>query len=398
MHKTLAAWIRKSSDLLDRYQGDVPFHHYLKRTFSGDKRIGARDRRMIRSFCYAMLRCRGYINGSDNENRALAALFLTQPEVVDYLRSMQDTFPIGNTIESSPASLQERINMLTRSGFELKEDALFTGGVELSEGIELSTLRRHQLLPLPVWLRVRRGKMDEVRERIEKADIVYMDSDRSPDAIALPPQTELAGTGIIEDGLAEIQDIGSQLTLDYSEFTWKGHWLDAFAGSGGKSLLLLDQHPGISLSVSDVRSSALQNLQARFKRHGYTAASLTEADYTSENNYFGSETFDGIIADVPCTGSGTWARTPEDRLRFEGVMPDGYCERQRRVSTHLLKYLKPEGYFIYITCSVFRDENENMVNYLEETGGLEKIRFGILNGAGMGGDFLFSALLKKKGA
>lgn len=398
MHKTLAAWIRKASDLLDRYQGDVPFHHYLKRAFSNDKRMGSRDRRMVRAFCYAILRCRSCLDDLNNDQIALAALFLTQPELYDSIRSLQDGFLTDRVNDNAPADLEERINTLTKSGIQVSEDSLFAGGVSLSEGIILSTLRRHQLLPLPVWLRVREGKKMEVKGRLEKAGIIYRVTGLSPNAIALPPQTELATTGIIEDGLAEVQDIGSQLTLSYSDCTWQGHWLDAFAGAGGKSLLLLDEHPGISLSVSDLRKSALHNLESRFKRQRFKPVSITEADYTSENNYFGKETFDGIIADVPCTGSGTWARTPEDRLRFEENTLDRYCERQQSVCMHLLKYLKPGGFFIYITCSVFRDENESVVSYLEAKGGLQKIRAVMLDGSQLGGDYLFSALLKKKGA
>jgi 16S rRNA (cytosine967-C5)-methyltransferase len=398
MHKTLSAWIRKASDLLDRYKGDVPFHHNLKGAFSADTRMGSRDRRMVRAFCYALLRCRSCFDNLSNEQTALAALFLTQPEVYDRISSLQHGFLIGRVNDNAPADIEERINTLTKSGIQVSEDSLFAEGVSLSEGIILSTLRRHQLLPLPVWLRVRRGKLIEVKGRLEKAGFNYRVSDLSPNAIALPPQTELATTGIIEDGLAEVQDIGSQLTLSYSDCTWQGHWLDAFAGAGGKSLLLLDEHPGISLSVSDLRKSALQNLESRFKRQGFKPVSITETDYTSANNYFGTEAFDGIIADVPCTGSGTWARTPEDRLRFEEKSVEKYYERQKTVCIHLLRYLKPGGFFIYITCSVFRDENESVVSYLEDTGGLQKIRSVMLDGAKLGGDYLFSALLKKKGA
>src|SRR5207253_1776490 len=72
--------------------------------------------------------------------------------------------------------------------------------------------------------------------------------------------------------------------------------------------------------------------------------------------------FDGIILDAPCTGSGTWARNPENLSFFSTDAIGGYQERQIRIMEHLYPFLKTGKPLVYITCSVFKGENEDVVS------------------------------------
>ena len=72
----------------------------------------------------------------------------------------------------------------------------------------------------------------------------------------------------------------------------------------------------IQLHVSDIRESILKNLSLRFEAAGVKAYKIFVADLTAENKPFANEVFDIILCDVPCSGSGTWARTPEQLFFF----------------------------------------------------------------------------------
>ena len=107
------------------------------------------------------------------------------------------------------------------------------------------------------------------------------------------------------------------------------------------------------------------------------------------------ENFDIIICDVPCTGSGTWSRTPEQLAFFKLPSIDDYASRQQVIAGNAISLLKKGGLFFYITCSVFKKENETNVAFLQKKHGVELLQQQYLKGYEMQADTLFVAVLKK---
>jgi 16S rRNA (cytosine967-C5)-methyltransferase len=198
---------------------------------------------------------------------------------------------------------------------------------------------------------------------------------------------------------------------------------DCCAGSGGKSLLLYDIQPRVDLAASDVRQSILINLKKRLERadirkyrsfildltsneieysrhkaqgRSTTTRSSTNQQLTTSNQQpTTNNLFDLIICDAPCTGSGTWSRTPEQLYYFNEKNIGHYASLQRRIVSTIHQNLKPEGFLVYITCSVFRRENEEIVNYINETLHLELIQQRLLKGYEQKADTMFTALFQK---
>ena len=165
-----------------------------------------------------------------------------------------------------------------------------------------------------------------------------------------------------------------------------------------------DLNPGISLVVSDVRESILANLKKRFAIAGIKNYQSFKADLNYSPLTIHHSPFDLIIVDVPCTGSGTWGRTPEQLFYFDTTKIDEYAILQKNIVSNVIPHLRPGGYLLYITCSVFKKENEEMLNYLKEKipvrpghpgGHLQLIKMELLKGYQMKTDTMFAALLQK---
>jgi 16S rRNA (cytosine967-C5)-methyltransferase len=207
-------------------------------------------------------------------------------------------------------------------------------------------------------------------------------------------------TVIALDKEAVIQDYSSQrirelLQLIQTVPTNKLKIWDCCAASGGKSILAQDVLSNIELTVSDIRESILANLRKRFAAAGITAYKSLVMDLSLPVSIFKSPTFDCIICDAPCTGSGTWSRTPEQLFYFTPMEIKEYSELQNKIAMNTLQSLKPGGYFLYITCSVFKQENEEVVKALLANTSLQLIKQELFIGYTKKADCMFAALLQK---
>jgi 16S rRNA (cytosine967-C5)-methyltransferase len=179
---------------------------------------------------------------------------------------------------------------------------------------------------------------------------------------------------------------------------------DACAASGGKSILAYDIFNRIDLTVSDVRKSILINLEKRFAAAGIkkyatflTDLSTSNLDPPSLTLRTGKHsTFDIIITDVPCTGSGTWSRTPEQLYYFDPHQIERFSALQKKIVQHAIPHLKPGGFLLYCTCSVFKQENEEVVRFIEEQYPLQLLRKELFTGYAMKADTLFGAVFQKR--
>ncbi|MBK5285719.1 MAG: RsmB/NOP family class I SAM-dependent RNA methyltransferase, partial [Bacteroidia bacterium] len=172
-------------------------------------------------------------------------------------------------------------------------------------------------------------------------------------------------------------------------------WWDACSGSGGKSLLLYEKENSVKPTVSDTREKILFNLKERFKRAGIRNYKTQILNLETES-FPSDELFDGIIVDAPCTGSGTWARSPEWLSCFNPKSINEYSARQKLIVGNVLKNLKQNSPVIYITCSVFKMENEENVNYFTENFNLALEKSGYMKGYEKGADTLFVARMIKQ--
>ena len=122
-------------------------------------------------------------------------------------------------------------------------------------------------------------------------------------------------------------------------------------------------------------------------------AAVTTLNANKDKVPYGS--FDLIVADVPCSGSGTWACTPEQISQFDERSIEDYSILQRKILSNLIPQLAPNGYLLYLTCSVFAQENEEQVNYLMQKHSLISVEKRMVKGYLHRADSMFAALFQR---
>ena len=136
-------------------------------------------------------------------------------------------------------------------------------------------------------------------------------------------------------------------------------------------------------------------LKKRFTEAGIRHYQSFVADVTNATNLkkaIGLQQFDLIICDAPCSGSGTWGRTPEQLLYFKKNEIINYSNLQKKIAINAVPYLATKGYFLYITCSAFKKENENVVAFILQQSNLKLVNQVLLKGYEDRADTMFAAL------
>ena len=286
-------------------------------------------------------------------------------------------------------SIDEKINLIKTTHPDFKLEDVFPWVPHLSAGINRDAFLKSFFIQPDLFIRVAKGFEAQVKAELTKAAVSF--KDESNNCLSLPNGTRLE-TIFQKQHWYEVQDLSSQQTANYFKPQKWDSWWDACAASGGKSLLLHSLQPDIKLLVSDIRESILSNLDERFQQAGLRKYQKKLMDLTENNeqllyNY----EFDGIILDAPCSGSGTWGRTPEMISQFEIHKTDFFKRLQQAIVANVAKHLKPGKPLIYITCSAFKAENEDAVNYITKQLGLQLEEMKVLTGYENKADTMFVA-------
>jgi 16S rRNA (cytosine967-C5)-methyltransferase len=382
------SYLQTAVSIIQKYNGTIPLHHYLKQYFSQHKQHGSKDRKHIKQLCYNYYRLGHSLNTSTVAQRLQAALFLCN----EYNELWATTLP-NHWLPVWNSNLQERIAFLHEEiNFSLS--SVFPFQKALSPFIEFEALAESFLIQPLLFIRIRPGKEISTLHLLKKENLRFEIC--GTNCIALPPSTLIHQYLHINKDVV-IQDISSQKVASVMKLIQPPPatvW-DGCAGSGGKSLLAFDLWNHIQLTVSDKRKSILSNLQKRFYEAGIQNYKMLQIDLSRPAKQLTSS-FELIICDAPCSGSGTWSRTPEQLYFFKENLINTYARLQRNILKNALPHVKDKGYFLYITCSVFKQENEEAVNYIQSIGKFKIIIMEYMKGFKQRSDTLFVALLQKQ--
>jgi 16S rRNA (cytosine967-C5)-methyltransferase len=383
------SYIKSTSTILSLYKGEEPFANFLKKYFAANKKYGSKDRKHIVTLCYNFFRLGKALPNLLVEEKIVLSTFLMGNFSKEFLLLLKDKW-----IDFANKPLAQKIKNLQFNVLDI-----FPFKDELSKEVELEKLCLSYFYQPKLFLRFREQFLRwKMLERLNASKIPF--EWRGLDCLAFENGINLDEVLLMGEEVI-VQDYNSQQTLNYikqNKALFKTPHIDMWdccAASGGKSIMYYDiMQLKTKLTVSDIRLSILQNLHSRFRKAGidkydYFVCDLANAKSPLPNIYYST-----IICDVPCSGSGTWGRTPEQLYFFTVDKIKHYTSLQQKIITNALLQLKPGGYFIYITCSVFAAENEKQVQFIQQNKKLRLLQMDLLKGYDKEADSMFVAVFR----
>jgi 16S rRNA (cytosine967-C5)-methyltransferase len=343
----------------------APADQQLREFFRDNKSLGSHDRALVADTVYAALRRRRLLeevtpNASPREI-ALAAIVKLQGvglgQIEAVLRSGEKAWLTALKAED-----------LEAQPFELRADLPDWVIARLRKAMgdeEILALARGLQQPAPLDLRVNAHKAprEAVLDRFAYDQLEARPTRYSPLGVRLKEKPALNKHPMFLDGAIEVQDEGSQLLGLLMEPRRGDMVVDFCAGAGGKTLQMgAAMHSQGRLYAFDVSDRRLAHLAPRLKRSGLS--NVFPQRIANENDAKVKRLrgkIDRVLVDAPCTGLGTLRRNPDLKSRQTEAGLAELTAKQRSILESAASLVKPGGRLVYGTCSLLREENEDIV-------------------------------------
>ena len=366
-----AARLQAAIEILDQViesarDDGPPADVLVTRYFKTRRYAGSKDRRAVRELVFRAVRA--VAERPDSGRSAVLALAGDDPALLDLFGEPRGPEPVmqGEPVATRgavPAWLAQELSPM------------------ITPGEWPALLER---APLDLRVNAARASRDELLGEFEGA----VPTPLSPWGIRLPADSRVDDHPAFAQGLVEVQDEGSQLIAIVCGPEPHQQILDLCAGAGGKSLALAAAAPGATILATDTNRSRLSKLGPRAER----AQARIEVRLLNPPNELQEMSdwranADLVLVDAPCSGSGTWRRSPEGRWRLTPQQLDRLAALQKHLLDMASELVRPGGRIVYAVCSLLSREGAGQIEdflsrrsswIVEET----PIAAGRLDGAG----------------
>ncbi|MFD1912103.1 RsmB/NOP family class I SAM-dependent RNA methyltransferase [Halodurantibacterium flavum] len=388
---TPAARIAAAIGLLDRWLGGEPLEKALTTWGRENRYAGSGDRAAIRDHVFDAVRRRrsyaalgGAISGRGlmlgslrASGQDAAAVFTGAGHAPEPLTAEEAAHPIPGMSEAEALDCPDWL--LPRFQDSLGAD---TAPV-------LQALRDRA----PVFLRANllRATRDDVIAALAPEGIAARPHPLARTAIEVTEGARRIQSSVtFTSGLAELQDAASQAVVEMLPLGDGQRVLDYCAGGGGKSLAMAAR-AAISVDAHDADPARMRDLPARAARAGANIRPMTTAAVRRAAPY------DLVLLDVPCSGSGSWRRSPEAKWNLTSERLTELLKIQAQILDTASEMVAPAGWLAYATCSLLQEENAAQIAaFRDRHEGWEVLaerRFTPLDG----GDGFYCAVLRRTG-
>ena len=362
--------------------GRAPADDIVGNYFRRHRFAGAKDRAAISAHVYAVLRHRAALDwwiaregegmAADARTRLLAALVLAEdwpPE--DVARGCD-----GDRFRPAPLDPRERRLLASLARRPLVDRAMpgpvrgnypvwLEPHLQASLGRDLAremeALQAEAQLDLRVNL-LKAGR-EEARAALAREGVEAARTRLSPLGLRVFERIPLASLDAFRGGLVEVQDEGSQLAALLVDARPGMRVVDFCAGAGGKTLALAAAMENRGhLVACDIAARRLERATERLRRAG--ASMVQRNALTSARDKWvkrHAQSFDRVLVDAPCTGTGTWRRNPDARWRLTPADIEELTALQADILDSASRLVRPGGRLVYVTCSLLCEENEAQI-------------------------------------
>jgi 16S rRNA (cytosine967-C5)-methyltransferase len=384
----LAAAIEILTEIETRHR---PASEALKAWGLGNRFAGAGDRAAIGNLVYDGLRRRAshaYAMGEDTPRAlVLAVAVFDWGETPDGLNAQfeGDAHAPGPVTGEEAARLSSPASLAGAPG-HVRADLPEWLAHGLGESLGENWIEEGEALAGRPPLDLRVNALKSSRERVMKSLARFnpQQAQAAPEAIRIAAGARDSRTPNVQSdeaflkGWFEVQDLGSQLVSRLADAKAGEQVLDLCAGAGGKTLAMAAAMGNKGqIFAHDRDRSRLAPIYDRLKRAGVRNVQVRPPGERALDDLPGM--MDRVLVDAPCTGSGTWRRRPDAKWKLTAEQLAARVAEQRAILEDALRYVRPGGALIYITCSILPEENGRQVaDFLAAQPG-----FAMIPGAGL---------------
>lgn len=329
----------------DRYPADNIIKEYMR----ARKYIGSKDRKFITNTIWNIIRHRSRLE-FDCGCREPRMLLLTYLKDEDF-----DIIADGSKYGLAPLTKEEKdklnnLNQDVYPDYVEKECPQW-----LYEKMDNPALAVALNNTASADVRVNMASREDIKEKLQKEGLFFAPTPYSPYGLRSSERLNLQNCIAYQNGEIEVQDESSQLGGILCDVRPQHKIIDYCCGGGGKSLLLgaLLKNEGV-IYAHDKNKKRMDGLAERAKRLGITDIKVTDSLKEQDK-------FDRFIIDAPCSGSGTWRRSPDAKYRLTQKQLEGIKSAQAEILETAAHHLADGGRIIYMTCSVLPEENEMQI-------------------------------------
>lgn len=341
---TPAARLSAAIAILDRILAGAPAEQALVNWARASRFAGSGDRNAIRDLVFDALRCRrsfAALGGGETGRGLVLGALRARSAAPETLFTGEGHAPAPIGAEDAGRAPQ---------GFEISDIPDWIGPqLQADLGADFSAVAEAMRHRAPVFLRVnlRRATQAQALAALAEDGVEAQPHPLSPTALEVTAGArKIAACRAYAEGLVELQDAASQAVIDALPLQDGMRVLDFCAGGGGKTLAMAGR-ARLALFAHDAAPNRMRDLPARAKRAG-VKVTLTEAP---------TAPFDLVLADVPCSGSGSWRRAPEGKWLLTADRLRTLVELQANILRDVAKLVRPGGRIGYATCSMLHIEN-----------------------------------------
>lgn len=215
--------------------------------------------------------------------------------------------------------------------------------------------------PMSLRVNVRRTTRERYLEALTQNNVQATAHDYSPVGIRLETACDVYSLPGFEQGDVSVQDESAQLAVSLLSLAPNLRLLDACCAPGGKTCHILEVEPQLATCVAlDVDERRLERVQQNLSRLEL-AATLIQGDGVNPATWWDGKPFDRILLDAPCSATGVIRRHPDIKLLRTPEEIAAVATLQGNLLNSLWPLLTPGGVFVYATCSVMKEENEQQI-------------------------------------
>jgi 16S rRNA (cytosine967-C5)-methyltransferase len=387
---TPAARLSAAIDVLDRVLAGASAEQALTNWGRGSRFAGSGDRAAVRDLVFDAMRCRrsfAALGGAETGRGLILGGLRAAGVAAEPLFTGQGHAP-------APLTDAERLDPLPLTELQALDcPDWLAPHLQNSLGLDFAPVMQALRQRAPVFLRVNLARQTRAaaQERLAQEGIATEPHPLAETALLVTGNArKVAGSASYLDGLVELQDAASQAVVEAIPLNPGARVLDYCAGGGGKTLALAARMP-LALHAHDIDPRRMRDLPARAERAGTAVRLLTGAEVARAAPY------DLVLLDVPCSGSGSWRRSPEAKWALTPARLDELCGLQASILALAAGWVAPRGRIAYVTCSLLTKENDEQIDaFLASRSGWvagPRLRLTPLQG----GDGFFLAMLERGG-